>query len=159
MSQPNKTLRQLLSAIGLGQFNATMVIPYMMISPATTDPKASQVILLVQHIQRELYALGATSVPVSGYLDTQTAAALTDLMGPGWEGAPWSTVVQAVISARENGTRLQPIFLASEPYDPRSRPVSVGGPLDFLPDVPGGLVTYGVVGYLLYRHFTKRARP
>ena len=154
MSQPNKTLRQLLSAIGLGQFNATMVIPYMMISPATTDPKAGQVILLVQHIQRELYALGATGVAVSGYLDHPTAAALTDLMGPGWEGAPWSTVVQAVVSGRQNGTRLQG---AARAAPSGARLIAVGGPLDFLPDVPGGLVTYGVAGYLLYRHFTKRA--
>src|SRR5262249_19681603 len=138
-----------------GQFNATMVIPYMMIAPATTDPKASQVILLVQHVQRALYALGATSVPVSGRLDTQTASALEQLMGAGWEGQPWSTGVQAGVSARENGVQLQPMYLASETPDPRGQPVPVGGPLDFLPDVPGGLVTYGVVGYLLYRHFRR----
>lgn len=152
MTQQSKSLRDLLTAIGIGQFNATMIIPYMMISPATCDPKASQIIILVQHIQRALWNLGATSVPNSGYLDVQTAQALTQLL-PGWEGMPWSTTMQAIVGAQESGMHLSRAP-SSEPYG--AAPVAVGGPLDFLPDVPGGLVTYGVVAYLLYRHLSKR---
>jgi hypothetical protein len=147
---PSKSLRDLLTALGVGDFNATMIIPYMMISPATCDPKSAQIILLVQHVQRALYGLGATSVANTGYLDAQTAAALQDLVGPGWEGMPWATNVQAIIGAQETGMRFH------KGKAPSAVPVAVGGPLDFLPDVPGGIVTYGVAAYLLYRHFSKR---
>jgi cyclophilin family peptidyl-prolyl cis-trans isomerase len=37
-------------------------------------------------------------------------------------------------------------------------PVAVGGVFDFLPDVPGGLVTYAVGALVLYRHLTRKAR-
>ncbi len=37
-------------------------------------------------------------------------------------------------------------------------PVAVGGPLDFLPDVPGGIVTYAIGAYFLYRHLKNRKR-
>jgi len=155
MSAASPNLRELLTGIGIGQFNATMVIQYMLISPATTDPKSAQIILLVQHIQRALYELGATSVALSGRLDTQTAAALEDVVGPNWERMPWSASVAAILTARKQGRRLQPILLANEPYTP-GQPTAVGGPLDFLPDVPGGFVTYGVAAYLLYRHFSRK---
>lgn len=150
MNGPSKNLRDLLTAIGLGNFNATMVIPYMMISPATTDPKAAQIILMVQHIQRALFDLGATGVALSGRLDAPTAAALQDVVGPNWERMPWSASVSAIVAAKESGRRI-----LAPPISDTSAPVGVGGPLDFLPDVPGGLLTYAVAGYLLYRHLRK----
>lgn len=150
---PNSNLRHLLIGIGVSQFNATMVIPYLLISPATTDPKAGQIILLVQHLQRALYDLGATDVARSGRLDRATARSLAELVGPGWEGMPWSASVGAVVRAKASGQRLVvPPAAASS----AGTPVAVGGPLDFLPDVPGGVVTYAVVGYLLYRHLQAR---
>ena len=155
MSATSPNLRELLTGIGIGQFNTTMVIPYMMIAPATTDPKANQIILLVEHIQRALFDLGATSVALSGHLDAQTAAALHDVVGPNWEIMPWSASVSAILDAKKRGRRLQPILLANEPYTP-GHPVAIGGPLDFLPDIPGGLVTYGVAAYLIYRHLWRR---
>lgn len=144
--------RELLVAIGIGQFAATGIIPYMQISPATTDPKAPQVITLVQYVQRALYNLGATDVAVSGYLDTATALALERLLGKNWEGLPWFSTVQAIIHAQKSGFRLTPHVVIDH------APVAVGGPLDFLPDVPGGLLTYAAVGYLLYRHFARSHR-
>lgn len=155
MSATSKTLRELLTGIGVGHFNATMVIPYMMISPATTDPKASQVSLLVQHLQRALYNLGATDVPDSGTLDAPTAAALNQVVGPNWERMPWSASVSAVVAAQEGRGYIQPMTVAIAPVAAPGEPVATGGPLDFLPDVPGGLVTYAVAGYLLYRHFSR----
>jgi len=147
-----QTSRDLLSAIGMGQHNATQAIPYLMIAPATTDPKTPMVINMVRHVQQQLYQMGATDVANSGYLDAPTAAALLQIAGPDWERMSWAQNIQAVLGARDRGMSLSP------PPPARSAapmPAAVSGPLDFLPDVPGGIVTYGVAFYLLYRHFTK----
>lgn len=159
MIKPSKNLRTLLTSIGIGGFNATMIIPYMMISPATTDPKASQIVLIVQHIQRALFRLGATDVAESGRLDQPTAQALLQIVGPNWERMPWSASVSAVVTAMETGRKVAPP-MSMTPQDETSdaMPVAVGGPLDFLPDVPGGLLTYAIAGYFLYRHFNRSRR-
>lgn len=153
MSATSPSVRELLSGIGMGQFNATMAIPYMMISPSTTDPKAAQVILMVQHIQRSLFQLGYHDVPDSGELDLATANALLSVVGPNWNVQPWSASVTAIIAARKHGHRAQRASAVNDGV-----PMAVGGPLDFLPDVPGGILTYGIGAYLLYRHFTKKGR-
>src|SRR6185295_7484178 len=49
------TSRELLQAIGLAHHSGTMIVPYMMIAPATTDPKAAQIIMLVRALQTVLY--------------------------------------------------------------------------------------------------------
>jgi len=152
MSKPTKNARELLVQIGIGHFNATMVMPYMFIAPATTDPKSAQTILMVQAIQRALWQLGAHDVAESGRLDEPTARALAQVVGPNWERTTWAGNISAVLTARENGLSL------AAPELPSGMPVAVGGPLDFLPDVPGGLVTYAVGAYFLYRHFTRKAR-
>lgn len=168
MSATSKNSRELLTSwetypgsgvrargLGMGHFNATMVIPYMMISPSTTDPKAAQIVLLVQHIQRVLYAMGGTDVPDSGRLDPATVSALRRVVGDGWSGMSWGTVVQAVLAARDAGGSLTPG--TSDASDPLiGATVAVGGPLDFLPDVPGGLLTYAVGGFFLYRYLRRR---
>jgi hypothetical protein len=145
-----QTSRDLLNAIGMGQHNATQAIPYLMIAPATTDPKTPMVINMIRHVQQQLYQMGATDVVNTGYLDAPTAAALLQTVGPNWERMTWGANIQAVLGARDRGMSL------SSPPVAESMPVAVSGPLDFLPDVPGGIITYGVVGYLLYRHFSKR---
>ena len=150
------TSRDLLEAIGVGHFNATMMIQYMMMAPATTDPKSPPVILIVRAVQQTLYRLGATDVPDSGRLDAATAAALERVVGPDWERQSWGANVRAIVDAQRAGTRLDaPATMSMSD----GMPVSVGGPLDFLPDVPGGLFTYAVVGYFAYRYFTKDKRP
>ncbi len=152
---PSKNARDLLTQLGIGHFNATMVMPYMFIAPATTDPKSAQTILMVSAIQRRLYALGATDVPQSGRLDVPTARALLAVVGPNWERTTWAGNISAVLSAHEAGVSLVD---QAGPDVPEGMPVAVGGPLDFLPDVPGGIVTYAVGAYLLWRHFTRKAR-
>ena len=56
-----RTGRNLLSSIGIGQFNITMIIPYLFIAPATcpTDPRSAQTLMMVSHIQAVLNQLGA----------------------------------------------------------------------------------------------------
>jgi len=149
-----QTSRDLLNAIGMGQHNATQAIPYLMIAPATTDPKTPMVINMVRHIQQLLYQMGAIDVANTGYLDAPTAAALLQIAGPNWERMTWGSNIQAILGARDRGMSLSPPPAAATPMP---MPVAVSGPLDFLPDVPGGIVTYGVVGYLLYRHFKQRS--
>lgn len=153
MTATKMTSRELLLGIGMGQWNITGTIPYMMIAPATTDPKSPQVMEIVRHLQQVLFGMGATDVANTGYLDPSTARALRQLVGPNWERMTWGANISGVLAARRRGQRLSAASLVV-PDD--SVPVAVGGPLDFLPDVPGGLITYGVIGYLLFRHFTKK---
>lgn len=139
--------RDLLMELGIGGFNATGVIVYMQIAPATCDPKSVHVTLLVEAVQKALFEMGFTDVPLSGRLDAPTASALAKVVGPDWERLVWSTNIERLVRAKREGYR--------KPAKPRSeRPVvmSMGGPLDFLPDVPGGLLTYGAAAYLLYRY-------
>ena len=156
MTDTKQTSRELLSAIGVGQHNATQIIPYVLIAPAVIDPKAPQSILLLRHLQRVLYQMGATDVVDSGYVDPPTARALRLITGPNWERQDWATNISAVLRARDRGQRLDAVVAQQQAPGAQGMPVAVSGPLDFLPDVPGGLVTYGVVAFLVYRHFTKR---
>jgi hypothetical protein len=150
MNAPRNT-RDLLTAIGIGQYNATMIITTMMLAPATTDPKAAQVILIVEHLQKTLFGMGATDVVLSGRLDAPTAAALEQVCGPDWMRMSWSKVVADVVKARDLGLRLD----TPEPIGPSGEPIAVGDTFDFLPAVPGGIVTYAAAGYLAYRMFFK----
>lgn len=147
-----RTGREMLTQLGIGQFNATMVIPYLWIAPSATDPKASQIVLLVEKIQKVLASLGAP-IRVTGYLDLPTAKALSTIVGDRWMTMPWASTISAVLSAKDNGLSLEEP--GPELYVPN---VGTGLGSLGLPDVPGGLITYGVVGYLLYRHFKKRSR-
>lgn len=157
MTDTKQTSRELLLEIGVDQWNATQVIPYMMIAPATIDPKAAQSDVLVRAVQRVLYGLGATDVANTGYLDQPTARAMEDLVGPGWERMSWGANVSALLQARRAGRRIGAAFPA--PSAPMGGvPLAVGGTLDFLPDVPGGAITYGVVAYLIYRMLKGKKR-
>ena len=152
MSATKPNSRELLIMLGIGSFNATGIVPYLMIAPAATDPKAGQIVILVQAIQKRLFQLGARDVPDSGQLDVPTAGAITQLLGENWLRIPWATIVQAVNDAVAYGRRLQPSTYSAVSDE---QPVAVGGPLDFLPDVPGGLLTYAIGGYFLWRFLKK----
>ena len=142
--------RTLLTSLGVGHFNATMIIQYMFVAPATTDPKSPPIILLVEKIQRALAQMGAP-VAVTGQLDLNTAQYLSAVVGERWMTMPWAATVSAINSARDNGLDLAPVVASSGPLEP----IPLSGPLDFLPDVPGGIVTYGVAAYLLDRYLRK----
>lgn len=150
------TSRSLLKDIGVSDMNATMIIPYMMIAPATTDPKSGQIIVLVSRLQQLLYALGATDVRISGYLDEPTAAALEQVAGPDWERMTWGANVEAALRFQQMGRRIRSSTQAV--IAPSSQPIAVSGTFDFLPDVPGGLFTYGAAAYLTYLWLSKRRR-
>ena len=63
----------------------------------------------------------------------------------------WAANISSVVSAKESGVTISPSTMMAAPDD--GVPIAVSGALDFLPDVPGGLLTYALGGYLLYRHF------
>ncbi len=156
MSDARRTGRTLLLALGIGDYNATMVLQYLWIAPATTDPKSSPIMIMVEAIQKKL------GVADTGMLDQPTATALRKLIGPGWMHLPWATVVEAVIEGGRAPFVKPPKRTGfTDPHLTRSLNGfgdgdGLGGAFDFLPSVPGGALTYGVGAYLLYRHLTKK---
>lgn len=147
-----RTMRTLLRRLGVGDFNITMCVPFMFIAPATTDPRSPPIITLVKHVQRALNELGA-GVPETGYLNVPTAQVLEELVGPGWEGRSWADNIRAVTQAKDDRLSLAPeLELDAAPPVPEAV-----GFFD-LPDVPGGVLTYALAAYLLYRHLNKGRR-
>lgn len=155
MAKKNRTGRELLTGIGIGNFNATMIIQYLFVAPATTDPRSSPIIIMVEHIQRLLNVMGA-GIPISGYLDTPTAAALNDVVGPGWERVSWGENIGGLLDAYESGYSAGDSGRGGMAVSLAPAPQAMSGPLDFLPDVPGGFLTYAAGAYLAYRYFAKR---
>ncbi|HEY4266733.1 MAG TPA: hypothetical protein VGM94_00945 [Galbitalea sp.] len=153
----NRNVRSLLKQLGVGDFNATMMVQDSFSAPATSDPKSPQIILMVKRIQEHL------GVPVTGYLDDDTADALAQVVGPGWMSLPWIDNVSTLLARTSSATGAPPYSvqavkrLRPTPPDPHLLN-SLEGFLDFLPDVPGGIITYAVAGYFVYRHFSKKRR-
>jgi hypothetical protein len=145
MSHPTNA-REALNALGIGNFNATMVIQYMFIAPATTDPKSPPIMVLVRAIQDRLRRLGYP-VPSHGYLDVPTANAITAAVGAGWQNRAWGDTVKAVLAA-------------SPPVPMRDQlPEPMGAlPTLSLPAVPGGAITYAAAGAALYYFLVHKKR-
>lgn len=120
--------RNMLLALGVGHFNATIMIQYMFLAPSATDPAMPSIMLMTKHLQAGLRAAGAT-VPLSGVIDDATAKALMRLVGPDWNHVTWYGLFEAVTFAKRERT------LAKRTKDL---------PLGFvdLPDVPGGAITW-----------------
>lgn len=151
---PNKNnIRAILLDLGVGDFNATMAIPYMLLAPRATDPSMVQMLVVVRKIQEALMGMGAVQVQNTGVLDAPTAKALDQICGPEWLSAPYYETIQTVLAAERAGHQFMP------------DPVIDDGPsatgdyvLGFLPDVPGGIVTYGVGAALLYWMLKKKKK-
>lgn len=148
MYQP-KTSRDLLIDLGVGQYNATMLVETMMMAPATTEAAAAPTMLLVGHIQEKLNEMGAGLVP-NGYLDPPTVSALAQLGGRNVLQKSWFEVGKDVMAARQAGLRLKQ-------RRARPNPKTATGTFD-LPDVPGGLFTYAAGGLLLWHFLSKKKR-
>lgn len=145
-----KTARDLLLDLGVGGFNATMLIETLMMTPATTEAASAPVMMLVQHLQRIVKAMGAPIPALSGIIDDPTNAALERVVGPNWLFRTWFDVCREVVAAQRAGKTLAVLRAAA------AKPVDSGiGFLD-LPDVPGGLLTYAAGAYVLYRVLKKK---
>lgn len=157
MSAIKPTARELLLSLGIGQFNATQIIPFLEIAPATTDPKSPPVILLVRALQSALYEMGAVGVSNTGYLDRPTADALARITGPDWERTSWGGNVQSLLGHRKLGTRFTPPILRGDPPGPVTVPMS---DVDLTRRISVSAPTwmfYGAVGYAVYRMMRGRS--
>ncbi len=146
----HNSARSILLALGMGDYNATMVISYLFMAPAQTDPQMAQIILLTKHLQSALVAMGV-QLPVTGSIDAQWAPYFAKVCGEGWPDLPWAEIGRMVLAAKARGQRLKPqgITITVEKG-------GLDGIVDSLPKVPGGLLTYAVGGYLLWRHMKRK---
>lgn len=120
--------RAMLLALGVGNYNATIMIQYMFLSPSTTDPAMPSIILMTRHLQAGLRAAGAR-VPLDGVIGDATAKALIRLAGPEWNHVTWYGLFEAVTYAkRERTLEKKTADLPLDGFD--------------LPDVPGGMLTW-----------------
>lgn len=97
----HSNLREMLLAAGIGNFNATMSIPYMYFMPRTCDPYAQGVMQLVQAIQNVLRARGDTQIEVTGWLDAATQRAIARYAGPSWGDKTWMQLLADVMYAHK----------------------------------------------------------
>ena len=154
MTYDQNNVRSLLEKLGVGHFNATMMIEDSFIAPATSDPNSPQIILMVRALQKKL------GVPISGVLDDATADALAARVGPGWMSLSWGDNIATVLAQQ---AKIPPYSVTAQrmlrptPPDPNLMS-SLEGVFDFLPDLPGGVIAYGVIGYLAYRYLQKRRK-
>lgn len=135
--------RNMLLALGVGHYNATIMIQYMFLSPSATDPAMPSIMLMTKHLQAGLRAAGAR-VPLSGVIDDLTAKALIRLVGPDWNHVTWFGLFEAVTYAKRERT-----------LEKRTKDVPLG--MIDLPDVPGGNLTWAAAGAaLLYFLFLRK---
>lgn len=150
--QPRNS-RELLTDLGVGRFNATMMIEPLMMSPSTTAVESAPIMLMVQHLQQNLNQMGASPpIPTSGVLDEQTAYYLAQVAGADFLHLSWFEVCRRVVGAKRRGVRLSD----TKKVRIKAKPQGIGS-FD-LPDVPGGAITYAVGTYLLYRALIKKKR-
>ncbi len=138
--------RTLAMSLGIGELQASMVIPYMFMTPATTDPDMPPIHLLVRGLQRGLRDIGGT-MEITGMMDVPTATALRTFTGPNWPGMSWYLLYQTVTRARATGQRIDD-----------ADPVAMQG-MGFLdlPDPPGGNTTL-ILGFAAFWYFFLRGR-
>jgi len=150
MQHDEHNTRRILLDLGIGDFNATMILPYMFMGPAQTDPAMAQVRLITKAMQRHMVTMGATWIKPTGSIDVETAHCFHALVGPHWNQITWQELASALVIAKANGKKFKRTFSADGVVE-----LSGLGLLPSPPNVPGGIITYGVVAYLLFRHFKK----
>lgn len=94
-----ETLRAMLLTAGIGEYNATLSLPYMYFLPRTCDPFTQGVMQLVEGLQNLLKGRGQR-VPVDGFLGPETAAAVAKFAGAGWSDKTWLQIYGDVIRGR-----------------------------------------------------------
>lgn len=94
-----ENIRQMLLAAGIGEFNATMSIPYMYFLPRTCDPSTQGVIQIVEGLQNLLRARGE-QVPLDGWMGKTTVDALMKFAGPTWRDKSWVQLYGDVLRGR-----------------------------------------------------------
>lgn len=149
----NANVRQILLRMGIGDFNATLVIPLMFMGPAQTDPDITASKVLVKQMQHIMQSMGAGFVQANGRVDKPTADCLHSLVGPHWSEHPWFEICVKLLDAQEAGKKFSMRGTRAS-----RNPVELAGfgLFDSLPDVPGGPIVLGIAAYVAYRYFKKR---
>lgn len=133
--------RTILLSLGVGQYNAAIMVQYMFLSPSTTDPAMPSIILMTRHLQAGLRAAGAR-VPLDGQIDALTARALVTLVGPDWNHVSWYALFEAVLAAKRTRT-----------LEKRTQEIPLGM-LPDLPDIPPA-VSWAAIAAAAYLYFRK----
>lgn len=92
-------VRDLLLRAGVGQYNATMALPYVWFTPTTCDPYAQGVMLLVQGLQNILNSKGA-KLEVDGGLGVDTALWIRRYSGSNWRNKTWTQLYSDVLAGK-----------------------------------------------------------
>lgn len=108
------TIRSMLLAAGVGDFNATLSIPYMYFLPTTCDPYQQGVIQIVEGLQNLLNARGAR-LEISGWMDQHTMDALASWAGPQWKLKTWVQLYGDVLSGQRPAPKPTPITAPPPP--------------------------------------------
>jgi hypothetical protein len=135
--------RDLALAMGVGQFQADMIIPYMWMTPSTTDPDMPAVRVMVEVIQDQLEQMGSPPLRARGELDVPTATWLRMVTGPTWVNMTWARIFGAIMNAKNAGRRLATPMRART-----SSPAAVGALPDF--SDPTTLVLMGAAALLWF---------
>lgn len=151
----NHNVRQMLLDIGIGDFVATQCVQTMMMGPHQTDPDMPPVILITRHVQLCLNSMGA-DIPVSGMIDEDTDRCLQQICGDGYLTRPWWMLVNDVLEAMNGQRKFNTTSSPAAPMRIKNQK-SLG---DYLPDVPGGTLTYAAaalaVGWFLLKGKKRR---
>lgn len=142
IKQGNHDARSILLELGVGDYNATIMVQYMFLSPSTTDPAMPSIVLMTRHLQAGLRAAGAR-VPLDGHIDARTARALITLVGPDWNHVSWYALFEATIAAKKARSLAK-------------RSASI--PLGFVPDLPNvpAAVSWAAIAAAAYLFLRKK---
>lgn len=150
-----RSSRNLLKALGVGDFQATMVIPNLYQSPSVSDPKSAYASVIVSRMQDVMNQLGM-NVGSSGVLDQPTANALQTMVGPGWDRMTWAENIAGVLSYAKAGPApmlADQARAADQVFpSPSPAPAMSGIPTFGLSNTAAAAV-YAVGGYVLYKLF------
>lgn len=147
------SIRSMLSAAGVGDFNATMSIPYMYFLPRSCDPNVQGVMQLVEGLQNLLNAKGA-HLTVNGWMGAETAAAVRRFGGATWRDKTWLQLYGDVMRGRVARGQTQVPAAQSQPVAAST----MGGLVDDLTMSPLAWLAGGAAAYYFLRGGAGRPR-
>lgn len=151
MTPEPTSVRAELLKLGIGDFNATLIIPMMFMGPAQCDPDLTQMKLLVKALQKRMQGMGATWIVAHGRLDQNTASCLAATVGPRWSEMAWHDIIKALELAKNSGR--------SFAKPPTAKGVELSGLGDDWSLNTIAMYALGtILGAAAWKHFSKKGR-